>query len=223
VAQLDRTIQAVSCRGVLFDFDGVIADTMQKNLYAWQRAFQDFNAQIRPEDYLPLEGMSPGDVASTLAEIHGLGRPIADKAAALKEQYFLGGEACPLFPGVMDIFSRLRSEGKALALVTGASRMRLESTLQSDVLAMLDACVTADSTQRGKPAPDPFLSAADLLGLAPSDCIVVENAPLGILSAKRAGMKCIAVCSTLGPESLRDADFIVSDLAEAGRLLLSKP
>lgn len=221
MTQPEGTVQAIPCRGVLFDFDGVIADTMQGNLRAWQRAFQDFDAHIRPEDYLPLEGMSPGDVASTLAEMHGLDRSTADKAAALKERYFLGGEACSLFPGVLDLLPRLRSRGKVLALVTGASRMRLESTLQPDVLAMLDACVTADSTPRGKPAPEPFLSAADLLGLVPSDCVVVENAPLGILSAKRAGMRCIAVCSTLGPESLRDADFIVSDLSEVGRLLLS--
>lgn len=221
MTQPDRTVQAIPCRGVLFDFDGVIADTMQANLRAWERAFQDFEAHIRSEDYLPLEGMSPGDVASTLAEMHGLDRSIAEKTPALKEQYFLGGEACPLFPGVVDILSRLRGEGKALALVTGSSRVRLESTLQSDVLAMLDACVTAECTARGKPAPDPFLSAAHQLGLVPSDCVVVENAPLGILSAKRAGMRCIAVCSTLGPESLRDADFIASDLAEVGRLLLS--
>jgi len=153
--------------------------------------------------------------------MHGLDRSIAEKTPALKEQYFLGGEASPLFPGVVDILSRLRGEGKALALVTGSSRVRLESTLQSDVLAMLDACVTAECTPRGKPAPDPFLSAAHQLGLVPSDCVVVENAPLGILSAKRAGMRCIAVCSTMGPESLRDADFIASDLAEVGRFLLS--
>ena len=221
MTQPDRTVQAIPCRGVLFDFDGVIADTMQANLRAWQRAFQDFEAHIRSEDYLPLEGMSPGDVASTLVEMHGLDRSIAEKTPALKEQYFLGGEASPLFPGVVDILSRLRGEGKALALVTGSSRVRLESTLQSDVLAMLDACVTAECTPRGKPAPDPFLSAAHQLGLVPSDCVVVENAPLGILSAKRAGMRCIAVCSTMGPESLRDADFIASDLAEVGRFLLS--
>jgi len=221
MTQPDRTVQAIPCRGVLFDFDGVIADTMQANLRAWQRAFQDFEAHIRAEDYLPLEGMSPGDVASTLVEMHGLDRSIAEKTPALKEQYFLGGEACPLFPGVVDILSRLRGAGKALALVTGSSRERLESTLQSDVLAMLDACVTAECTPRGKPAPDPFLSAAHQLGLVPSDCVVVENAPLGILSAKRAGMRSIAVCSTMGPESLRDADFIASDLAEVGRLLLS--
>lgn len=221
VAQLNRSIQAVSCEGVLFDFDGVIADTMQANLRAWQLAFHDFGVHIRPDDYFSLEGMSPDDVASALAEKHGLDRSIAEKTPALKEAYFLGAEACPLFPGVLDLLSCLRSQGKACALVTGASKERLDATLSPEVLAMLDFCVTAGATLKGKPAPDPFLSAAHQLGLTPSECVVVENAPLGILSAKRAGMKCIAVCSTLKPELLRDADFIVADLAQVGCLLLS--
>ena len=212
----------VWCRAVLFDFDGVIADTMQANLAAWQQAFLAYGVRIQPEDYLPLEGMSPADVTSTLAAKYALGAQAAQEAPGLKEKFFLAGKSCKVFPIIPALLRELRAAGLLLALVTGASKMRIESTLPREVLVLFDACVTADCTARGKPAPDPFLHAAGSLGLEPGDCVVVENAPLGIASAKRAGMRCIAVCSTLGPDSLSGADYIAYDLEEVRRLLLTK-
>lgn len=213
-------MKALPFRGVLFDFDGVIADSSVANFQAWHQAFQELGVFILPEDYFLLEGMKPLEVAGKLAEKHGLKNLIIEKTASLKERFFLEGNACPLFPGALPLISNLRSAGKLVALVTGSSKKRLEATLQPNVLAMFNACITADNVARGKPAPDPFAKAAEILKLSSVDCVVVENAPLGILSAKRAGMRCIAVCSTLGEEFLSDADFIALNLVEVARLLL---
>jgi beta-phosphoglucomutase len=222
VKSATQSEHVVRCRAVLFDFDGVIADTMQANLAAWQQAFLAYGVRIQPEDYLPLEGMRPADVASTLADKYALGVKAAQETPGLKERFFLAGKSCEVFPIIPALIPELRAAGLLLAIVTGSSKLRIESTLSRGVLALFDACVTADCTARGKPTPDPFLHAAGSLGLEPGDCVVVENAPLGIASAKRAGMRCIAVCSTLGPDSLSEADYIASDLKEVRRLLLPK-
>ena len=209
-----------ACRAVLFDFDGVIADTMAANFRAWRSAFLEFGAEIAPESYYPLEGMSPAKVARTLARLHGLDEPMAAKAAAQKERAFLAGGKCGIFPAVKPLLMGLHAAGKALGLVTGASRMRLDATLVDGIRAFFDVVITADAVKHCKPAPDPFLRAAEELGVDPAMCVVVENAPLGIASAKSAGMKCVAVCSTLGAEFLQEADIVVDDLESVGRVLL---
>ena len=79
--------------------------------------------------------------------------------------------------------------------------------------------VAGDSVKHGKPCPDPYLKAAKLLKLFPDDCIVVENAPYGIESAKRAGMYCIAVTTSLPKEYLRKADVAVNSLKEVYALI----
>ena len=209
-----------ACRAVLFDFDGVIADTMAPNFRAWRSAFLEFGVEIAPESYYPLEGMSPAEVARNLARLHGLDELVAAKAAAQKERAFLAGENCEIFPAVKPLLMGLQAAGKALGLVTGASKLRLDAILVDDIREFFDVVITADAVKRCKPAPDPFLRGADELGVDPAMCVVVENAPLGIASAKSAGMKCVAVCSTLGAEFLQDADIVVDDLEGAGRVLL---
>lgn len=208
------------CRAVLFDFDGVIADTMSANFRAWRHAFLDLGVEIRPESYYLLEGMSPIEIGRALALMHGLDEQTGGRAVPLKEREFLAGGKCEIFPDVRSLLLDLQGTGKALGLVTGASRLRLEATLADDIRMLFDVIITADSVSRCKPAPDPFLRAAEELGIDPAMCVVVENAPLGIASAKSAGMKCVAVCSTLAAEFLNEADIVVGDIEAAGCVLL---
>ncbi len=200
----------------------MIADTVGSNLKAWTEAFREFGVAIEPEDYLMLEGMPPIEIAASIARRRGLDESFADKICELKEQKFLAFEGCRIFPGVPELLSGLQRNGALLALVSGASRRRLQSILPQEIGQLFGAVVTAESVQYGKPAPDAFLFAASELGVTPNDCLAIENAPLGIASAKGAGMRCIAVCSTLGPDSLREADYIASDLEEVRRFLLPK-
>ena len=76
-----------------------------------------------------------------------------------------------------------------------------------------------DDVERGKPYPDPFLKGAELLGLKPQDCVVIENAPLGIEGALKAGMTVIAVTTTLNAEHLKQAHYIVNDFIEAQKIV----
>ena len=80
--------------------------------------------------------------------------------------------------------------------------------------------MSGDDSVRGKPHPDPYLNAATKLGVLPQECLVIENAPLGIKSAKRAGIYCIAICSTLDKSYLSEADKIVENIKDINNILI---
>jgi beta-phosphoglucomutase len=90
----------------------------------------------------------------------------------------------------------------------------LKEILPLRIYNLFDYAVTGDHVKRGKPHPDPYLKAAKGLGLRPRECIVVENAPLGIESAKRAGMFCVALTTSLPREYLKRADVVVDSLED---------
>jgi beta-phosphoglucomutase len=85
--------------------------------------------------------------------------------------------------------------------------------------ALFDHLTTSDESDRPKPDPDPYLKCAAGLGVRPEECVAIDNAPLGVESAKSAGMMCIALTSTLEKEDLKRADFVVDSLREAGRII----
>ncbi|MBC8472844.1 MAG: HAD family phosphatase [Planctomycetes bacterium] len=99
-----------------------------------------------------------------------------------------------------------------LGLVSGADLKRLTKTVPDDFFRRFKAVISGDKVNNPKPHPEPYIAAAKELFVPPLECLVVENAPLGIESAKRAGMRCIAVCSTLKRNLISDADFIVDDI-----------
>ena len=105
------------------------------------------------------------------------------------------------------------------AIITGANRARLDELLAGHLKGFFEIAVTSDDVTNTKPFPEPYLKGAALLKLSPADCLVIENAPLGIRSAKEAGMTVIAVRTTLPDKYLRQADYIVDDLIGVRKLL----
>ena len=96
-----------------------------------------------------------------------------------------------------------------MAIVTAGHLDQLKSTVPEKFLNQFNALITGDQVLRGKPDPDPYLRGANALGLQPAECIAVENAPVGVQSAKRANNYCIAICSTVGRDVLIEADEIL--------------
>jgi beta-phosphoglucomutase len=204
---------------VVFDFDGVVARTMEDNHRAWRSALRPWIQDLGEDEYLLLEGLPPRAVAEALFRSRGI--PLEDVAqiVARKEEAYLLDHSFSLYPGIDDLIDHLWTR-LPIALVTGAGRTRLESTLGQDRLRKFAVVVSGDDSPRPKPDPEPYLRAAAGLGVSPARCLVVENAPLGIRSAKAAGMTVVAVASTLGPEHLREADHVVADSLEmAGQVI----
>jgi beta-phosphoglucomutase len=200
-------------RAVIFDFDGVIADTMPDNFRAWQRAFEGRGVQIEAAEYFPLEGMGKNRIAEILGTRHGL--PARETSAIADEKERIYGEInmFRVYPEIPDLLHALRRSGIALALVTGASRTRLNATLPSDLRMLFGSIVTSDDVQATKPDPEPFRAALAALNDSPAAALVVENAPLGITAAKAAGLFCVALCTTLTAEDLRSADMVLQNHA----------
>jgi beta-phosphoglucomutase len=115
------------------------------------------------------------------------------------------------YPGVPETLKMLRENGIKLALITGSNLKTATMVIRKvGLVGAFDVVVTADDTPRGKPYPDPYLKGMKELGVPPENCVVVENAPLGIAAAKAAGAGyVIGVTTTLPEEYLKGADDIM--------------
>jgi beta-phosphoglucomutase len=196
---------------VLFDFDGVLGDTMKDNLLAWQKAMATVGVAMDANEYYLREGMKLVDVARELCEIGKIPLEGISFEAIVqeKEKHYLRDNSFSFYPGVVELIDALVSNGVPFGLVTAARPDRLAASVPADFLKKFSVLVTGDLTKKGKPDPEPYLLGAQLLGVPIAECTVVENAPLGIHSAKTAGAYCIAICSTLSAGHLKEADEVV--------------
>jgi beta-phosphoglucomutase len=195
-------------QAVILDMDGVVLDSMPKHLHTWQETLVPFGARVTAADLYPLEGVPTERTAKLLTE-KLLGEPCSDeeaqRLAAKKRALFDELEPAPV-PGVLPLVYDLQGKGFRLALVTGSARSVVDGALRpAGVIDLFDVIVTGDQVAHGKPDPEPYRIAAERLNLTPGECLVIENAPLGIRSAKAAGMACVALATTLPPPQLTTA------------------
>ncbi len=201
-------------KAVLFDFDGVIAKTMEDNFLAWQHAFKMKGANISHEDYMPLEGASLNEIVRIISEKYNLFDLDVAEMIARKEEHFERNHSFSFYSGVLEFINELKSKGIKIAIVTAAHKYRLFSTTPNDFLEKFDTIITGDNFKIGKPEPDPYLAGLNSLEVGSEESIVIENAPLGIKSAKSAGMFCIAISSTLDKNYLKEADVVVDEFKD---------
>jgi hypothetical protein len=108
---------------------------------------------------------------------------------------------------------RLDERGHDLGMVTSSTRPEAEAVLRFlQVQDVFDAVVTAEDVSEGKPSPQPYLLASAQLRRPSSECVVVEDSPSGVASAKKAGMRCVAIASTHDPDVLSEADVVVDTI-----------
>lgn len=195
-------------RAVLFDYDGVTADTPRINYAAWKHVFAKAGAHVGENEYYLLEGHGPKMVSAALCKAYGITESRIEELSKAKETYMQTLVTPRVYDEIPELLSSLKEAGLSVGLVTGASRKRIELTLSVSIRPYYDTIVTSDDVLNTKPHPEPYLKAAHALGVEPSDTLVVENAPLGIQSAKAAGMTCLALTTTLQPQYLSLADSI---------------
>lgn len=195
-------------KAVIFDFDGVIGDTMKDNCIAWQKAFAQYNFNLDATEYYMLEGMGRFQIAQHFIEKYNLDASIKNEVVETKEINYKASNTFKIYDHVLDIFTLLKQHHIQTAIVTGASQDRITKYLDATIATQLTALVTADDVTNTKPDPEPYLKAVSKLNLNPEECIVVENAILGIKSAKAANCKCFALETTLTKDHLLQADEI---------------
>lgn len=184
---------------VIFDCDGTLVDSMPAHFEAWCEALALYGAGgvFKEDVFLAMGGRPTRDIVAELNDEYNLHLDPETVAFAKREAFLRRLNSVTLIDEVAAFAESLRGKFP-LAIASGGSRMVVEKTLRVvGVSDWFDEVVTADDVSEGKPAPDIFLKAAHLLGVNPSKCLVLEDAPAGILAAQRAGMQVIAVPSPL--------------------------
>lgn len=199
-------------RGVIFDMDGVLVNSEPLHFRATREALADVGIALTESEYFSRYLAYPDQEMFEMLVPDAAAR--AGVVAAKTHRYLeLVADGIPPFPDGVALLARL--QGWRVALATGSSTE--EARLALAALRIQDrfrVVITRQDCVRGKPDPEPFLRAADGLGLAPNHCLVVEDAPGGVQAAKAAGMRCLAVTHSCPAERLRGADWIVDDLGE---------
>lgn len=203
-------------KGIFFDLDGVIADTLHYHYLAWQKMFNELGGSISEHSVLLHEGRASREILPLFMSEAGVDIPERDRPAFIdrKREYYRSIVHVTYFPHVFEVIDALRSRGLHTALVTASSRKNMETSLGPELREHFDFLITGDDVPRAKPHPDPYLAPMRHLDLHPNECMVVENAPLGIEAARNAGMTCIAVATTLDRSYLTAANVIIADLRD---------
>ena len=210
-------------KAIVFDFDGVIADSEPLHLRAFQRVLAGASVDLSTEDYYARYlGFDDVGAFGAIAADRGLAwdaRRVAD-LVALKaiEMEALERDLSVLFPGAADAIRRAAA-ALPIAIASGAIGPEIRRILDRERLTPLfTAIVAAEDTLRSKPAPDPYARAVELLraatgaAIAPGECLAIEDSRWGLESARSAGLKTVAVGQTYDVHAL-DADITIPSIA----------
>jgi len=224
------SLKAPANRAVIWDMDGVIADTAQYHFQSWQEVLGKRGVPITMEQFRPTFGQRNDSIIRK-----NVGKTISqseiDAIAEEKERSFrrrIGAaqDFKPL-PGVLALMDSLREHRFRMALASSGPWENIRLLVRMlGVGDYFQAIVAGRDVTESKPSPQIYLLAAQKLGVAPANCIVIEDAIAGVDGAKQAGMHCVAVTTTHPHHRLTGADIIVDSLEEItvndlGELLIS--
>lgn len=205
-------------KGVIFDMDGVLVDSGAAHAESWRVVARQDGVDVSDEEFRRTFGRPSRDIVRMLWGADATDADIArideQKERAYRE--LIAGRV-PLMPGSSTVLTALRSAGYVLGVATSGPRENLELVLREGGLAeYFAATVNGFDIEHGKPAPDCFLLAAERCGLNPADCVVVEDAPVGVQAAVAAGMTVIGLTGTHPRAKLRDAGaaVVIDDLSQ---------
>jgi sugar-phosphatase len=195
----------VETKGILFDMDGVLVSSIGSVVRCWRRWAEIYDVP-NAEIYEVPHGMRATEIIKTL-------RPDIDAEEGIRviEDMEMEDMAdLTVLPGVKALLESLPPE--RWAIVTSATRRLLLGRLNAAGLPVPERIISGDMVLRGKPDPEPYRRGAELLGLRPEECVVVEDAPSGVGAGKAAGCRVLGVLGTHSLEELREADWVVGSL-----------
>ena len=207
-ARVERRMTRISCAALLFDLDGVLVDSTPAVARVWTR-------------WALRHGFDPAEVVhrahgrpsiTTIRDYLPNGDHLAENKELERGEIVDLDGIVPL-PGALELLTAL-PRGR-WTIVTSCTRRLAEARLKASGLPLPEAFVTSNDITNGKPAPDPYLKGAELLGFAARDCVVVEDASAGVRSGKIAGASVIALTTTMAERELWDAgaDCVLRDCA----------
>ncbi len=206
----------MKAKAVIFDMDGCLVDTEPVINRAAILGLREWGVEAQPDDFTPFIGAGEVRYIGGVAEKYGVAYQPKMKRRVYEIYLDIVGEMLTPMPGALECLRRFQQNGVVLALASSADRIKIDANLRVAGIdpAVFKIILGAEDVTHKKPAPDIYLKAADKLGAAPEQCIVVEDALNGIRAAKSAGMTCIAVATTFARDKLQEteADFVCDDL-----------
>lgn len=199
-------------KGILWDLDGVLADTQDIHMQGILEAFKAFNTQIDYQEIVPLFGTNTEKFFTTFYKEEITPEKIA-LFIKLQDDYvckMVKKDLKPI-PGIHHLIQIFHQQGMKQAIASSSSYEFIEAAIEGLGYRQYFDKLISGFHLPPKPQPHVFLKAAEELGLSPLECLVIEDSPMGIAGAKAAGMKCIAVATTRQPEALQQADLIIPD------------
>jgi beta-phosphoglucomutase len=209
VMQVKQQISAV-----IFDMDGVLADTIDLHYQSWQRVADEWQILFSKEDYSQILGMKREESVDYLLRNHTVDAGTRLEMLRRKNDYYLELvetlNSDRLLPGVQQLLAELQAAQMRIAL--GSSSKNAALILQKlGIDNLFEVVADGNSVPNSKPSPEVFQKAAELLGLPADECLVIEDAAAGVEAAKAAGMIVLGV----GPnDRLQHADLVLDSLAD---------
>jgi len=210
-------------KAIVFDFDGVLADSEPLHLRAYQQVLSRFGVTLSRDDYYTnYLGYDDEGVFAQLTARHGIQvddreiRELIDEKTRVFDTTIEAGieSGAILYPGAAACIELMASR-YPLGIASGALRHEIEAILRGARLEQyFQFIVASGETAEGKPAPDPYRRAAELHSLPASQCVAIEDSRWGIESAKSAGLACVGITTTYSSEYLTAADRIIGSLDE---------
>jgi beta-phosphoglucomutase family hydrolase len=200
--------------GVIFDVDGVLVDTGPFHFESWVKMAKEIGKKFTKKYFDLTFGQQSVPITRKLVGSK-VEQHLVEKWANLKEQYYreIVKDKLEPLPGVLNLIKDLKDKNFKLAIGSSGPPENVEIVVKTlNLIPYFDVIITAAEVEKSKPEPDVFLIAAEKLKLDPKNCIVIEDAPVGIEAAKHAGMPVIALRTTHCNVDLLTADLIVSDL-----------
>lgn len=202
-------------KAICFDFDGVVIKSMESHYQGWRRAMEEYGIDMSPEELYVLEGQGVEEVAIHLVRKFNIPSEERYNIIEKKRFYYNQIKKDELYPNFLDVLEWAKEKELKTALVTGGDREIVIQALKTYGIGDYFHAIVADGdAMHSKPQPEPYLRACELLQEKPGECIAIENSPLGILSAKNAGLKCIAITTTLSSSFLKNADVVADNFIE---------
>ena len=200
-------MKTLKCNGVLFDLDGVLVDSARVVVRTWRTWARQKG--LDAERFIKVaHGRRPAETVRLIAPDLD-----AESEASELERIEVGDK-----DGILEVEGALELLGSlpegSWTVVTSGSRPLASGRMRHVGLPLPERFVTADDVENGKPHPEAYLKGAEILGAAPETCVVIEDAPAGVRSAKAAGMKVVAVATTHREKDLHEADAVVGALSD---------
>jgi len=205
----------MSFKAAIFDLDGVIVNTVPIHFKAWKKMFSEYGIDFSFDDYKEkVDGIPRLDGArAILKDVNQQG---LEEAGAKKQQYFLEvieKENVPVYEPSINLIKELKKHKKKIAIASSSKNCK--RILQKvKIIDLADAIVGGNDFERGKPDPQIFQLAAERLGCNYKECVVFEDAVLGVEAAVNGSMLCVGVDHYGDPQRLAKANLVVGDLSK---------